>query len=350
MNKLSSQLPVVERKSKRKKLIFLSIFSLLLLVVVGCFGYQFYKHKDLVDPQKLSLSNKRTAVVNIQKDPFIVLLMGTDGRKPKSHNWRPDVLMLAAVNPKTKSIKLISIPRDLYVEIANTEGAKDKINAAAAYAYNKKIDPIQNVRETVENLLNVPIDYYAKVNFQGFMEIVDVLGGVNVNVEFPFHQRAIGGEMVYFEKGPAHLNGSQALAYVRMRHQDPNGDAGRNKRQRAVIQELIDQLVSVNTVTRFSSLVTTVADNFQHSFSFSEIPTLAKIYKESKGNIQEVTLTTTSGRHYLGGVNAYIEKLSEQERQRISTLIQKQIQYTPKAPLSPSTETTNHEDDIKNQR
>lgn len=256
--------------------------------------------------------------------------MGTDGRSAETHNWRPDVLMLAAVNPSEKSIKLVSIPRDLYVEIANTDGAKDKINASAAYGYRKGIDPILNVRETIENLFNIPIDYYAKVNFQGFMDIVDLLGGVDVNVAFPFHMRAIGGEMVYFKKGPAHLNGHQALAYVRMRHDDPNGDAGRNVRQREVIQILVDKLVSFDTVPRFIELVTTVSNNFQHSFAFSEIPTLARTYNESKHHVTEVTLNTTPGRKFLGGVNAYIEKISEKEQQHISTLLQNQIDYKPK--------------------
>jgi LCP family protein required for cell wall assembly len=326
-------LPITSKDPKKKWIWILCIVSFLLICVGAYSGYQFYQHKDLVAPQKLTLSNKRSAEVNIKKDPFIVLLMGTDGRSAQTHNWRPDVLMLAAVNPSKKSIKLVSVPRDLYVEIANTDGAKDKINASAAYAYQKGIDPILNVRETVENLFNIPIDYYAKVNFQGFMDIVDLMGGVDVNVAFPFHMKAIGGETVYFQKGPAHLDGHQALAYVRMRHDDPNGDAGRNKRQREVIQILIDKLASFDTVPRFMELVSTVSNNFQHSFAFSEIPTLAKIYSESKQNLTEVTLKTTPSRKFLGGVYAYIEKLSEEERLHISTMLQNQIEYKPKQPI-----------------
>lgn len=331
MDKNPHQLPIATTHRPRKKVyIFLSIFMVSLMILGGCFGYQFIENKELMHSKKLKLSNKRSTEVNIKKDPFTVLLMGTDGRSAKTHNWRPDVLMLAAINPQTKSIKLVSIPRDTYVEIANTGGVKDKINSSAAYAYNQQIDPVHNVRETVENLLNVPVDYYAKVNFQGFMDIVDALGGVEVNNAFPFRAKEIGGNTVYFKKGSAHLDGSEALAYVRMRHDDPNGDFGRNKRQREVVQALVDKLISFNTVTRFSSIVQTVSTNFIHSFSLTEIPAIAKIYGESKNNLQTLSIKTESGRKYLGGVHVYVEKLSNKERLQISQLIQKQLNYTPK--------------------
>lgn len=277
--------------------------------------------------KELKLSAKRTKKVDIEKDPFTVLLIGTDGRSAHTHNWRPDVLMIVAINPKTKSIKIVSVPRDLYVEIANTNGARDKINAAAAYAYQRKLDPVQNIRETVENLFHVPIDYYAKVNFQGFMDIVDVLGGVDVNVPFSFRAKTIGGKTAYFEKGPAHLNGSEALAYVRMRRKDPEGDKGRNKRQREVVQQLVDKLTSFDVVTKFPELVKTVSYNFEYSFSLSEIASLSQSYHESKNNIEEIVLKTTPSRKYIGGVYAYIEILPEEEQKRISTILQQQIEY-----------------------
>lgn len=290
-----------------------------------------YSIHDTVEKtqKELKLSSKRSEKVDIKKDPFVVLLMGTDGRSASTHNWRPDVLMLAAINPKTKSIKIISIPRDTYVEIANTNGVRDKINASAAYAYAKKIDPVQNVRETVENLFHIPIDYYAKVNFQGFTNIVDALDGVDVNVPFPFKSKMIGGEVIHFEPGPTHLNGAEALAYVRMRREDPEGDKGRNKRQREVMQNLVDQLTGFDIVTKFPELAKAVQDNFEYSFSLTEISTLAQSYQQSKSNLEEIEIKTTSSRKFLGGVYAYIELLSDEEQHRISQILQEQIEYTP---------------------
>ena len=306
---------------------------LILFVVIGGFllYHVGYSINDTVNKTKkeLKLSAKRSKKVNIQKDPFTVLLIGTDGRSPYTHNWRPDVLMIAAINPKNHSMKIVSIPRDTYVEIANTNGAKDKINAAAAYAYQKKINPVQNIRETVENLFHIPIDYYAKVNFQGFTDIVNVLGGVDVNVPFSFHSKTIGGKTAYFEKGPAHLNGSEALAYVRMRRNDPEGDKGRNKRQREVVQQLVDKLTSLNVVTKFPELVETVSNNFEYSFSLSEIASLSHSYHQSKDNIEEIEIQTTPSRKYLGGVYAYIELIPEKEQERISKILQQQIEYEP---------------------
>lgn len=304
--------------------IFISIGGSLLYQV----GYSI---NDTVKKTKkeLKLSAKRSKKVDIKKDPFTILLIGTDGRSAHTQNWRPDVLMLAAINPKHKSIKIISIPRDTYVEIANTNGMMDKINASASYAYRKRIDPVQNIRETIENLLHIPIDYYAKVNFQGFTDIVDALDGVDVNVPFSFRSKMIGGKMTYFEKGPAHLNGAEALAYVRMRRNDPEGDRGRNKRQREVVQQLIDKLTGLDVVTKFPELVKAVSNNFEYSFSFSEIASLSQSYQQSKGKIEEIEFKTISSRKYIGGVYAYIEILPEEEQKRISQVLQEQLEYEP---------------------
>lgn len=303
---------------------------IIFLLVGGTWLYQVgYSIHDTVEKTKkeLKLSSKRIKKVDINKDPFTILLIGTDGRSAYTHNWRPDVLILAAINPKNQSIKILSIPRDTYVEIANTKGARDKINASAAYAYQKKIDPVINIRETVENLFHIPIDYYAKVNFQGFTDIVDVMGGVDVNVPFSFRSKMIGGKMATFEKGPAHLNGAEALAYVRMRRTDPEGDKGRNKRQREVVQQLTDKLISFDAVTKFPELVKTVSTNFEYSFSLSEIASLSQSYQRSKDNIEEIEIKTIPSRKYIGGVYAYIEILPEKEQERISKILQEQLEY-----------------------
>lgn len=213
------------RKRRIKRWLFRAAFlSLALIVLSG--SYLFYKTWDAAaetyEPMNRKKSDLRENEVTLD-DPFTVLLLGTDVGK-ETQNWRADVIMVATVNPKTKSVKIVSIPRDSYVEIANTGGHRDKINSAPYWGTQKGVGPVTNTAETIEQFLNIPVDYYAKVNFRGFIDIVDAFGGVDVNVKFDFWEKRYGKqERFYFTKGPMHLNGEQALSYVRMRKRDPRG-------------------------------------------------------------------------------------------------------------------------------
>jgi LCP family protein required for cell wall assembly len=213
------------RKTKRhRKWVYRSLF-IFLVILGGSMGYFVHSIYDALSQgldRDARGSNLREGDIYLEKNPFAILLVGEDGKSLEGKNWRPDVLMVVTINPITKSIKLLSIPRDTYVRIANTD-IETKINAAAHHGYQNGIDPIQNIRETVENLLNIPIDHYVKANFTGFLRAVDLLGGVDVNVEYDFRELMSGGKYTYFTKGPMHLNGSEALAYVRMRKKDPEG-------------------------------------------------------------------------------------------------------------------------------
>jgi LCP family protein required for cell wall assembly len=315
--------PVKKRKGKRIFLTLLSIFILL----CACLGFMLVWQiwgAFANSGKKLPKSEMRSKQVEMKKDPFTVLLIGTDQRGHQK-NWRTDVLILAAVNPEKKSVKIVSIPRDLYITIPNTNGMKGKINWSAAYG--TKVGPVENTREAVENLLQVPVDSYAKINFQGFEDIVDALGGVDVNVKFPFHQRAIGGKMVYFEPGKHHLNGSEALAYVRMRHQDPRGDLGRNERQREVVSTLIDNIASTKGVFNFADVMKAVGDNFEMSFYLSDIPELIKLYRSiPKQNIQTIEAKVTFDK--VPGVGD-VDIMHPSERERISKILQDQLNFHP---------------------
>jgi LCP family protein required for cell wall assembly len=314
--------------NNRKRLIQ-RIAILLLLIVVGVgiyFGTQLWGvFAKTGKPLKKSTWRTEKVVLE-EKDPFTVLLIGTDQRSTDPNNWRSDVLILAAVNPKTNSIKLISIPRDFYVKIANTE-VRTKINAAAAYGRMKGIGEVENIRQTVENIFHVPIDYYAKVNFQGFEDLVDALGGVDVNVKQRFKQRAIGGKMIVFEPGPRHLNGSEALAYVRNRKSFAEGDFARNERQREVISQLIDKMTSIDGVTKFNEVTKAVGNNFDHSFHFKEIPSLIKTYREiPKERIETVTFEAYPKMYARSGSVVIIPKT---EIQRLSQILHQQLEYKP---------------------
>ncbi|GAA3319168.1 hypothetical protein GCM10020331_024960 [Ectobacillus funiculus] len=155
-------------------------------------------------------------------------MLGADERADEV--GRSDTLLVITLNPRTKSMKMVSIPRDTYTEIVG-KGKSDKINHAYAFG---GIDMSVN---TVENFLNIPIDYYIEVNMAGFKDIVDAVGGVDVVNDLDFFHSLV----IIFAKGPIHLNGEEALVYSRMRKQDPRGDFGRQMRQRQIIKAVIQK-------------------------------------------------------------------------------------------------------------
>jgi LCP family protein required for cell wall assembly len=332
-----SRVKRVNRNKRRKLFVRLTTF-----LIVLCLGAGVYAITQIWDAiakghDELAKSKLRENEIDLEKDPFAILLIGSDARKEGGHNWRPDVLMVAVINPKKHSMKVVSIPRDTYVTIANTNGGKAKINHAAFYGFQHGVDPVQNTRETVENLLQIPIDYYAKVNFKGFMDVVDVLGGVDVNNKREFSQGTFGGGKLHFKVGPQHLDGEHALAYARMRKQDPRGDLGRNERQREVISQLIDKMVSFNGLTKFNELTQKVGKNLSYSFKPKEIPTLTEIYKDiPKQNIQSIEPKVENARR--DGQDVVL--MSLQERERISKILQTQLEWKPKKQLQQTEEPT----------
>ncbi|MBA4495373.1 LCP family protein [Paenactinomyces guangxiensis] len=325
----NSRIDRVKKKRRRKWLFRILTMCLILFIGIGSyFGLQVWGALAKGHDESQGKSKLRDQEVEIKKDPFAILLIGSDQLtvKEEQEAWRPDVLMVAAINPKTNSIKLVSIPRDTYTKIANTNGHKDKINSAAYWGKEKGINPVTNTRETVENLLGIPIDYYAKINFRGFMDVVNTLGGVDVNNKFYFKTTSFNSRVMRFPEGPQHLNGEQALAYVRMRKKDPEGDKGRNRRQQEVVQQLTDKIISFEGITKFSELTEAVGRNFSYNFKVTEIPALQAVYNKSKGNLETITVKTHPDKR--NGI--WYEILSEEEKQRIRDILQKQMEWKPK--------------------
>jgi LCP family protein required for cell wall assembly len=323
-------------RRKRQKKWFIRILAFVFLTVLGIglyFGSQIWG-VFAGSKNELKQSKLREQEVKIKEDPFTVLLIGTDQRKPTSRDWRSDVLMVVAVNPKTNSAKVVSIPRDTYVKIACKPDVKTKINASVYFGYETGVGPIQCVRETVENLLHIPIDYYARINFQGFTDIVDALGGVDVVVEKEFSQAMIGGGYAHFKPGPRHLNGREALAYVRKRKGFASGDLARNERQREVVSLLIDKIVSLDGITKFSEITDALGRNFEYSFDITELPALMSVYKKiPKKNIETIEFQVLFKKLPKSGDVVILPK---NELNRVREILQKQLEYKPKEPIQDS--------------
>lgn len=197
-----------------------------------------------------------------------VLLLGCDMREGEDVG-RSDTIMLAFVDLQGGGINLLSIPRDTRVELAEGRGVT-KINHAFAYGR------VPLVRKTIENFLNVEIDRYVTVDFQGFADIIDALGGIDYNVE----QRMLNEwENIDLQPGQQHLNGSQALSYVRWR-EPVKADIGRVERQQAFLGAVLDQVMSVGTIFRLPRLIGTINDSIQTDFSLKELTSLIEIYQQ----------------------------------------------------------------------
>ncbi|MCM3410122.1 LCP family protein [Metabacillus litoralis] len=284
----------LKNKKVKKKKSFLKrtlLFLLLVLLGVGGYtGYTIYKtyqaaNQSYVELDRGEKSKLRESVIKVKEDPFSMLLMGIEDYSSGGENGRTDTLIVLTVNPTLQTIKMVSIPRDTYVSIPE-EDLETKINHA--YVYGGKELTI----DTVENLLDIPIDYYATVSFQAFKSIVDELNGVSVNVPFDFWEHSDeNAERIYFEEGPAILDGEEALAYARMRKRDPRGDFGRNDRQKEIISAIFDKATAPANIYKIDELAMHVSDNVETNFRISDALALIQKYPNiNSDNIEKLTI------------------------------------------------------------
>jgi len=191
---------------------------------------------------------------------FNIYISGIDVAGKISKNSRSDVNIIMTVNPDTKQILLTTTPRDFYVEIPGVSGgSKDKLTHAGIYGVDASM-------RTLENLYNIDISYYARVNFTSLITIVDALGGVDVESEYSFTARGY-----HFQKGTNHLNGDQALAFSRERYSFSGGDRQRGKNQEAVIEAILHKAMSPAILTNASEIIASVSDCVETNMTRDEM-------------------------------------------------------------------------------
>lgn len=276
----------VKKKRKVKKrwtpLKIMLLIALVLVVGVGGFiGYTYYQVDQTVKKIQSPVKNTGDKVVEEQK-PVSVLLLGVDQRP--GERGRSDSIMVMTLNPTRNESRLISIPRDTKVDIVG-KGTNDKINHAYSFG-----GPEMAIK-TVEKFLNIPINYYAEINMEGFTSLVDAVGGVTVNNDIDF---TVSG--THFPVGKVNLDGKSALKFTRMRYEDPRGDFGRQMRQREVIAQVANKLSSDVSVSNFNAIMDVVGKNAQTNVSFKPMRTLAFDYMDAFRNQKNLKLEGTGGK------------------------------------------------------
>lgn len=209
------------------------------------------------------------------EDPFSLLLLGVDERA--GDRGRSDTMILLTVQPKDGTVIAISIPRDTRVLMPHTRNY-DKINHA--YAFGGTTLAVR----AVEQLFGVPVSYYMKTNMEGFVKIVDTLGGVDVVNKHEFTME------YHFPQGSQHLNGEQALLYIRMRKEDPQGDFGRTQRQRDVLADAVDRVTNVSSIVKLPQLLSLLSDNVKTNLTTQDMLALVKDYRPSIHHIDTLNL------------------------------------------------------------
>ena len=203
--------------------------------------------------------------VPVQSEPFTVYISGIDIYGNVEDSSRSDVNIIATVNPTTHQILLVTTPRDYYVEIPGISGGmKDKLTHAGNYGVDVSID-------TLEELYQVSIPFYARLNFTSFINIIDILGGVDVESEYAFTTGTDAGAVVEIQEGTNHLDGQEALAFARERHALVDGDNQRGKNQEALITAMIKKMVSPSMIVKAADILDEAADSVETNMSMKQI-------------------------------------------------------------------------------
>lgn len=258
-------------------------------------------------------------------EPFTVLLMGVDSEKDgldANQAFNGDTLMMVTFNPNTLTATMFSMPRDMYVPIACRNNAMAKVNSSAAYGASCVID-------TLENITQIPIDYYVKMNFKGVVDLVDAVGGITVNIETPYFRynhgvdcggkfceqnsnRQYGGETIYLDPGVQKINGEEALAYARCRALYIESDLARNRHQQEIVEATAKEFKNIRSIDDFKKILNAISKNMDTNISTEQMLSFYEVakdilFKDSDSNelisIKKTYLEAYSLPVYLPGSN-----------------------------------------------
>ena len=255
--------------------------------------------------------------VNVNTEPFVVYISGNDTYGEIAETSRSDVNILAVVNPKTKNILLLSTPRDSYVELSIAPGSRDKLTHAGNFGVDCSMD-------TLGNLYGVDVNYFIRVNFTGFQNIIDALGGVTVENDVTFTSH----DGYTFEQGTLELDGLHALHFARERKAFAMGDIQRGINQMKVMKAMIKKMTTPAVLNNYSSLMKGVSDSFLTSMDDDEISSLVKMQLKdgSEWNTVSYNVSGTTSYEYTYSVSSTplsVVNLNETTVQNAKDLIKK---------------------------
>jgi len=279
------------KKKLRKGVFFTFIFVLIAFLSVAGYATYLYVKADTAlsgsfDDEGREKSDLRETVVDPKFDNVSILVMGVDENEKRDNagNSRTDTLMLATLNKDEKSVKMLSIPRDTLVYLPEA-GYETKINHAHAFGGPK------STMDAAENLLDIPVDYYVKVNFEAFVEVVDAINGIEVEVPYEFKESNSKDkrDAIHLMEGIQTLNGEEALALARTRKKD--NDIERGKRQLEIVKAAINKATSISSVLKYDDMIEAVGDNMATTLKFEEMKSLVAYGTSKKGlDIESLTL------------------------------------------------------------
>ena len=248
---------------------------------------------------KIQLNYRTNAVGSITTEPFIIAVSGNDtwdyNEMNPSNLTRSDVNMLIVVNPLTKKALIVSIPRDTYVALWGDYSAMDKLTHATVYG-------MDTWEQTLNNMFGVNINYFVRINFQSLVNVIDALGGIDIDnpyemtfsyTQFDHDTGRMSGTTSTFKEGRIHLNGDQALGYVRERKSLRNGDVDRVRHQAIVLQGIIDKVTQVSVITKVSDLLKAVEGTFITDLDINQIYALVQMQLDDMASWNLSTATIT---------------------------------------------------------
>jgi len=274
------------KKSSWKKWILVTLGVMtVFLVAGGLFVWSMYRDVNETVTKvndNLEISEERKQVETIEEKRSVsVLLLGVDRRG--NEQGRSDSMIVMTLNPETDEGAVLSIPRDTKTEIVG-RGIRDKINHAYAFG------GAEMAMDSVEALLDIPIDYVVETDMDAFTDIVDTLGGITVTNNFAFATDGYN-----FPVGEVNLDGEAALSYARMRYDDPNGDFGRQERQRAVVSAIVEKGRSDFSVDKVTKLLDVAGRRAKTNLEFNELVTLSTDYMKAFRNASTLRLEGAGG-------------------------------------------------------
>ena len=319
-DEIPSRVEEYHRRKHAKKNIRKRICTFLLVVLligfygIGIFALDILNHTRTAMSKAYSPTTKDQAVSQVLKDkkPFSVLLLGTDtGDLGRTYTGRTDTMIVMTVNPQTEKITMTSIPRDTAVHIPGSNNEYDKINSAYTYGGTDL------AVKTVEKTLDIPINFYMLINMGGLVKVIDDLGGVTVTPPLTFSYQNVS-----VTKGKkVKLDGKQALSYSRMRDDDPQGDYGRQKRQKQILTAIIKKAMSASSLTKYNKTINAIQGSLKTDLSYDDLMLIESYYKDAGKHVSSRVLQGNS--ETLSGLSYQVATASE--KRKISNEIRHQL-------------------------